>query len=111
MTDKKPRQRSLDEIMAEAIDKVDSGTDPMWRGTARGVLLHLAKTRPELTTDDLWEAGVPQTRENRALGAIMQWGRNIGIITPTDSVQASRLHERNHGRRITVWRSNIFGKD
>ena len=111
MTDKEPRQRSLDEIMAEAIGKADSGTDPMWRGNARGRLLQLAKTRPELTTDDLWEAGVPQTRENRALGPIMLWGRRIGIITPTNNVQASRLHERNHGRRITVWRSNIFGKE
>jgi len=111
MTDKEPRQRTLDEVLAEAIDKVDSGTDPMWRGNARGRLLQLAKTRPELTTDDLWEAGVPQTRENRALGPIMLWGRRVGIITPTNNVQASRLHERNHGRRITVWRSNIFGKD
>jgi hypothetical protein len=97
-----------DSVTAEAIGRVDRGTDPLWRGHARGRLMYLAKTKPEFTTDDLWEAGVPQTRENRALGPIMLWGRRAGIITATNSVQKSRLHERNHGRRLTVWRSNIY---
>ena len=111
MLDAGARQSSLDEVLAGAASDTAARVDPLWKGHARGRLLQLAKQLPELTTDDLWETGLPDTRENRALGPIMLWGQTIGIISATDRVQISRLSKRNHGRRISVWRSNLYGKD
>jgi hypothetical protein len=69
---------------------------------------HLARMRPEFTTDDVWEHlfqnDLPMPHEPRALGAVMVAAARARIIAPTDRYTPSARPEC-HRRPVKIWRS------
>ena len=104
-----PKQLSLGEILEESIERAGRHADQDWMERALEKVAVVAQHFDEFTTDDLWDAGLESTRENRALGAVMRRAVARKWITKTDRVRSSRLHKRNHGRSISVWKSNLYG--
>tara|TARA_R110000824_G_scaffold53298_1_gene147664 strand:- start:7379 stop:7825 length:447 start_codon:yes stop_codon:yes gene_type:complete len=102
------RQLSLEDIQTEAIARAGRHADPAWKEGAFELVLRVARANRFFTVDDVWDIGLPETRENRALGAVMKQVQKRGYISPTDRVENSRRHSHNHGRRITVWESLIY---
>lgn len=80
----------------------------VWKQAASEALMTLAKSKPEFTTDELWdllaERGV-HTGEPRALGAIMQSAHRSGMIKSSGKYVASY---RRHKAPIILWQSNIY---
>lgn len=91
----------------EAIALVHAGADPDWFGKALGAVRVLANTRNRFTTDELWSM-VPSPTEPRALGAVMQEARRLGLVEPTDQTIPS-ARPRCHARPVRVWRSLVGG--
>lgn len=105
----------FDQVAAEvardlAIEAVDFAADPQWKKAAESAILHLAATRLEFTTDDVWEVlhelAIEQPREPRALGAAMRRAARNNLIVPTDRVSQS-LRPECHRRPVRVWRSLV----
>ena len=100
---------SLREIQNEAIGRAEAGADAIWKEAALRTVLKVASAHEHFTSDDVWESGLPSTRDNRALGAVFRKVGRAGMITKTNRVQTSRLHSRNHGRDVAVWQSFLYG--
>jgi hypothetical protein len=81
------------------------GARPEWREVAWGVLVGYLVGHRFMFADDLWNAGLPETRENRALGPLIQRARREGFIEPSGAL---RVSVRAHAQRHTVWRSLIY---
>lgn len=80
----------------------------IWKKAASDALMALAKSKPEFTTDELWDLLAEQgvhTGEPRALGAIMQSAHRSGMIKSTGKYVASY---RRHKAPIILWQSNIY---
>ena len=103
------RQLSLSEILERSIDRAGRHADQDWTEAALEKVAAVARHLEEFTTDDLWDAGLDETRENRALGAVMRRAASQKWITKTDRVTVSRRHKRNHGQRGASGKSNLFG--
>ena len=96
------------EIIERAIQRARTNADPEWKELAMELIIKVAQRKATLTADDIWEAGLPETRENRALGAVMQDAAKKNILRSTNTVQKSRRVKHNHGRSIAIWRSMIW---
>jgi hypothetical protein len=92
----------------DALQRVEDGSDPAWLEHAYACLRRTAKELPELISDDVWERGLPETREARALGPVLLRAKREGIITKTDRVRPS---VRSHMSGKPVWISNIYKGD
>lgn len=96
------------EARDQAIEQVEAHADPTWKLHATAAIRWLARTRPEFTTDDVWQElhvrnhGGP--REPRALGALMVAAAKQGLIEPTDRYVPSQRPDC-HRRPVKVWRS------
>lgn len=81
-----------------------------WKKIASDALRKCAETKPEFTTDDMWEiinqTGVV-TSENRAMGAIMQSASRAGIIKSTGYFLPSKRVSK-HKSPTRVWQSLIY---
>lgn len=81
-----------------------------WKKIASDALRKCAETKPEFTTDDMWEiinqTGIV-TSENRAMGAIMQSAARAGIITSTGYFLPSKRVSK-HKSPTRVWQSLIY---
>ena len=86
-----------------ALARVAQGTPASWVTAARTAVAELAATLPELTADDVW-ARVPHLDEPRAMGPIMVWASNTGLVTATDRTCPSTRPE-SHARPVRIWRS------
>ena len=96
------------EARDQAIEQVDTNASPEWKQHAIEAVKHLARMRPEFTTDDvhqyLADRGVEMTHEPRALGAVMVAAARARIIAPTDRYTPSARPEC-HRRPVKIWRS------
>jgi hypothetical protein len=95
----------------EAIARVES-TSAAWRSFATNVLLRVARTNPDLTSDDVWAGlhrdGIPDPGEPRAMGPVMLAGVRKGWLTSTEMVRiASDPSSPNHRRPQRVYLSRI----
>lgn len=91
----------------EALQRAEAHADPDWKDKAREIILELARIRVEFTTDEVWgelDAAGLETREPRALGALMREAAANHFIAPTDRYRPSR-RVACHGRPIRIWRS------
>lgn len=77
-----------------------------WRDRARALVVQLAQRQPEVTSDDVWEAGLelPDGASGRALGAVMTWAARAGFLAKTDRVRRS-TSPSSHGDPMTIWAS------
>jgi hypothetical protein len=90
----------------EALGRVEEAAPEEWKMAARRAILRLARTRPTLTTDDVWRAldgHVPP--EPRALGAIMRQSSDI-LLRTERTVNSTR--PECHRRPVRVWESLIY---
>ena len=101
--------KSLAEIIEEHSERSYGAADETWKQTAWDIAIETSMELEEWTTDDLWQRGLPDVKEPRALGGILRRLSRSGIIETTDRVRTSNRHEQNHGRKLQIWRSNIFG--
>lgn len=85
----------------EAIDRVGAAAPEDWTAHARSVLRELARAGGEITTDELW-ARLPSPPEPRAMGAVIRWGQQQGLISDSGRSRPSRRSEC-HGRPVAIW--------
>ena len=102
-------QSTLWEIQEEAIGRSFNAADDAWIAEARQITIDVCIEQKEFTSDDIWKKGLPIPDEPRALGGVFRQLARESIITRTDRVKTSVRHQRNHGRQITIWASEIWG--
>lgn len=86
---------------AEALAAVYHGAPDDWLRQAQAVVRDLAAAGQPFTTDDVWKR-LPAPPEPRAIGAVVLWGAQAGLIVNTHTTKASTRSEC-HGRPVTVW--------
>ena len=87
--------------------RVAHNASPDWKEEALAVLARVAKTMPELTTDDVWHLVKEVTHEPRAMGPVMKAGATAGIIEATDRFKLTDRPSR-HRAPVRVWRSLVY---
>lgn len=87
----------------DAMARVDGAADEQWRIDAWEFVRRYLSTHPFMCTDDLWDAGLPRTRENRALGPLIMRAARAGWIVK----DGYRPSTRRHLTPQVVWRSLI----
>ena len=90
--------------------RASAGVGEEWRSRARSVLEFVARSRGELTADDLWAAGleVPEHGTN-AIGSVFTTAARDGLIENTHrTIRSAR--PGNHARAVPVWRSLVFAR-
>lgn len=86
-----------------ALEQVGGNSPPDWKARARAIVLALSLSRPAFTSDDVWQAGLDEPHEPRALGAVMNSLAKSGAIEKTGAyVQTAR--KTRHNAPIAVWR-------
>ena len=88
-----------------ALQLVDEHADPRWKEDALEAIRQTAETMPAFISDDVWERGLRQTREDRALGPVFMRAKRLGWIEKTDYVRPS---VRSHLSGKPVWRSLLY---
>jgi hypothetical protein len=111
----KPQRISLfdkaERAKQEGIEASYQHAPSIWKQAASDALMALAKSKPEFTTDELWDILAKQgihTGEPRALGSIMQSAHRSGMIKSTGKYVASY---RRHKAPIILWQSNIYSPE
>jgi hypothetical protein len=91
-----------------AIAQVTENADAEWIEAACAATARLARTRVDLTTDDIWEAlDGWRPREPRAMGAVTRWAKNTGLIAATPDFRRSERAVA-HRNPKQVWLSRVF---
>jgi hypothetical protein len=94
-------------VVSKAVERAWNGADPEWIATATAALKAVCESKETFTADDLDD--VRRTaREPRALGPLLKIGQKNGWCEPTATTVKS-TSQRNHLRRIAVWKSLITG--
>lgn len=89
-----------------ALAHVEEAADELWKERAYTAVLSTARRLPEFISDDVWDTGgLDSTREDRALGPILQRAAREGVAVKTDRVRPS---VRSHMSGKPVWRSLIY---
>lgn len=86
---------------AEALAAAYHGAPDDWLRQAQAVVRELAAAGAEFTTDDVWKR-LPPPPEPRAIGAVVLWAAQGGLIVNTHRTKTSHRSEC-HGRPVTVW--------
>lgn len=74
-------------------------------------ITHLARTRPEFTADEVWRLA-PGVPVRKGLAAVLNGAARKGWIRSTGRFAvAARGGEHDHGQRLTVWASLVYGKE
>lgn len=91
--------------LLEALDRVERGATGAWMDEARMAVKVLCARRAEFTTDDVWRLMTLvhiDTRDHRALGAVMRQAVKDGLIRNTGRYRKSTRPEC-HRRPVAVW--------
>ena len=103
------KDATLWDVVEDSLDLVASNTDPAWKEEAERTVIRVASRHQEFTAQEIWEDGLPATRNNRALGPIMLSIESRGMIQRSSPARFRRSTMRvNHGRTMVVWVSNIY---
>lgn len=96
----------------EALELIDSHMRADTREKALDILLEVARTKMELTADDVLEACTNaglRFGDNRSLGAVMRRGQKKLFIRPTEKFVLSR-NSKKHASPTRVWASNCYSR-
>lgn len=85
----------------EAMGAVYRGAPVEWLRKAQDVVRSLADEGGDFTTDEVW-ARVPPPPEPRAIGVVMTWAAQAGLIVNTKRHRPSR-RPGCHARPVTLW--------
>lgn len=95
-----------------SIKQVGDAADREWKNAALAAVKKVRFAFEEFTTDHVWQqldawakAGfcAHETHEPRALGAVMQSAKKLGLIVPTDKHTLS-VRKECHARPVRVWK-------
>lgn len=101
ITSRNDQQTSL----LDLISLVHANAEQEWKAEAERVVRELCKTHPEFSANDAWERlQHVHTKDNRALGAVIQNAERTGLCRFSGKYIASRLPQQNR-RPIRVWES------
>ena len=68
-----------------------------WKQDALDLIVQLAKTGREFTSDDLYNAGLGPAPHPNLVGPVFNRALNLGYIIPTHRVRRSQRKARRHG--------------
>jgi hypothetical protein len=107
-------QPTLWDIIETSIARADVHANYDWKVLATDCLERVARSRCEFTADDvleLMESKHPNvtTHNLAALGPVFLRAQRAGTIENTNRIVQSRIPRRH--RKITVWKSLVYGKD
>lgn len=68
-----------------------------WKQDALDLIVQLAKTGREFTSDDLYKSGLGPAPHPNLVGPVFHRAMNLGYIVPTHQVRRSRRKARRHG--------------
>lgn len=92
-----------------SIDQAYESANLKWREEAEKRLYYLAKRRKFITSDDILnylDAKGVKTRNNSALGAIMQAAARSGVLVQAGYCESRR--KSRHKAPIRLWKSTIM---
>jgi len=92
----------------EAIGHSAQAANYEWWNAAVSAVVFCSHQSGTFTTDDVWTM-IPvefQTREPRALGAVMRNLQEQGVIVPTGEYRPTE-RPKAHGRPVRVWRGRL----
>jgi uracil-DNA glycosylase len=89
-----------------ALDAVEANADPQWMAVAFDTLVQWLRTHPTFFCDEIWDAGLDEPRESRALGAVMQRAARAGHMCKSGEFRKS---VRSNMSEKPVWTSLIHG--
>lgn len=89
----------------EAIDQVDRNADAAWKDQALAVIRRVCEDRVDWHSDVLWEYGLEEPREARALGPVLLKAARLGYCRKTDRTRPS---VRSHGSGKAIWTSLLY---
>lgn len=90
-----------------ALEQVDDHADDQWKAEAWNFLVDYLENHQTMFVDDLWDAGLPPTREDRAVGPLFLKAARMGLMVKTPEYRPS---VRSHLTGKPVWRSLIFSR-
>ena len=90
------------------IENCSAHADPSWKAAALGATMRLARQRREFTSYDVLEElavnSNVRTHDLRAIGAVMQQARDLGLIESAGLVRRNNKHTRG---ATTLWKSTL----
>lgn len=90
----------------EGMAKVEANGDEEWQARAMAVILKLCQEREDWFCDDIWAQGLPQPRNGKLLGVVVQRAARLKLCVATDRLRKS-VH--SHGSGKVVWKSILRG--
>jgi hypothetical protein len=98
MSEQTSMDLALERVEAANVSWIDTWGKP--------ALLAVVAERERLTTDHLWAAleimSAPPPQEPRAMGVVLRWARDEGLILPTNEFKPSKRPEC-HRNPKRVW--------
>jgi hypothetical protein len=85
--------------------QVEANADESWKAYAEDWMIHYLKRHPTMFTDELWDLGLEEPREMRALGPLVLGLARQGYIVKTGE---TRPRANGHCAHGPVWRSLIY---
>lgn len=92
----------------EAMRRVDENAEDEWKTRADAAILKTGLELATFTSDDVWNTGLDEGHDPRALGPRMNTAARRGLIEKTGSFIAS---ERRHMTPIVEWRLTSAGRE
>jgi hypothetical protein len=93
--------------LSTALATVEEHAGIDWINKAREKLMEVALANDTFIVDAIWDTGLSEPHEARAIGAVLVWGRNQGVIVPTERfIPSERAGCHRNPRR--VWQSTIY---
>lgn len=89
----------------DGMARADDHASPRWKREAWDFLMAYLVDHVDLFVDDLWDAGLPHTDEDRALGPLFSRAARNGFIEKTGEYRKS---VRSNLTEKPVWRSRIY---
>jgi len=102
-------QRAADAARDGGMAVADEHAEAQWKAEADAIIDHLARTQPEVVSDDVWEAGLAPnpTGSSTALGPRFRNAAATGLISKTGRARRKAL-ESCHASPMTIWASLVF---
>lgn len=99
------RKRQARRARDEALERVEAAAPAQWTERAYAFLVDYLRHHETMFPDDLWEAGLEEPHELRAIGPVLLRARRAGLMVKTGEL---RQAVRSHLTERPVWRSLIF---
>lgn len=89
----------------QGMAQVDANADAEWKQYAEDWMFRYLRTHPTMFTDELWDLGLEEPREMRALGPVVLGLQRQGYIVRTEE---TRPRAHGHLAYGPVWRSTLY---